>query len=152
MTPGASDAIRTLRFEKEILIDAPLAIAFEALVEELGAAGEMPGGAPFPMVLEPWPGGRWYRDLGNNTGHLWAHVQAIKPPTLLELCGPLFMSFAAANNIQYRLSAEGERTKLKMVHRAMGELSDELRAGMSDGWTFRLERTARLAESRVRSK
>ena len=49
----------------------------------------------FPMVIEPWPGGRWYRDLGNNAGHLWGHVQVIKPPTLLELCGPMFMSFPA---------------------------------------------------------
>ena len=41
------------------------------------------------MKIEPWPGGRWYRDLGNNAGHLWGHVQVIKPPTLLEICGPL---------------------------------------------------------------
>ncbi|HEX3702577.1 MAG TPA: hypothetical protein VHU82_04550 [Vicinamibacterales bacterium] len=35
--------------------------------------------------LEAWPGGRWFRDLGDNTGHLWGHVQAIKPPTLPEI-------------------------------------------------------------------
>ena len=47
-----------------------------------------------PMMLEAWPGGRWFRDLGNGNGHLWGHVQAIKAPTLLEITGPLMMSFA----------------------------------------------------------
>ena len=28
--------------------------------------------APIPMILEAWPGGRWYRDLGDNNGHFWA--------------------------------------------------------------------------------
>ncbi len=31
-----------------------------------------------PMKLEAWPGGRWFRDLGDGNGHLWGHVQAIK--------------------------------------------------------------------------
>jgi hypothetical protein len=47
----------------------------------------MPGGKPLPMKIEPWPCGRWYRDLGNNRRHLWGYVQVIKPPTLLEICG-----------------------------------------------------------------
>ena len=63
------------------------------------------------MVLEPWPGGRWYRDLGEESGHLWGHVQVIKPPTLLELWGPMFMSFAGINHVQYRLTASGEGTR-----------------------------------------
>ena len=45
-----------------------------------------------PMNIEPWPGGRWFRDLGNNNGHFWGNVQAIKRPTLLEITGPLFAS------------------------------------------------------------
>ena len=50
------------------------------------------GGAedrPMPMKIEPWPGGRWYRDLGDSNGHFWGNVQAIKRPTLLEFCGPM---------------------------------------------------------------
>ena len=77
--------IQTISITKEIEIAAPIEIAFEAMLEEIGPDGEMPGGKPFPMVIEPWPGGRWYRDLGDNSGHLWGHVQVIKPPTLLEI-------------------------------------------------------------------
>ena len=119
-TSVAEPEIQTIHILKEIEIAAPLEIAFEAVLEELGPASEMPDGKPFPMVIEPWPGGRWYRDLGNNAGHLWGHVQVIKPPTLLELCGPMFMSFPALNHVQYRLTAEGDGTRLKFTHRGDG--------------------------------
>ena len=56
------------------------------------------------MTIEPWPGGRWFRDLGDNNGHFWGVVQAIKRPTLLEITGPLFMSAPVMSNLQYRLT------------------------------------------------
>ena len=55
------------------------------------------------------PGGRWYRDLGGDNGHLWGFVQSIKRPVLLEIWGPLFMSTAATSNMQYRLTEVGRR-------------------------------------------
>ena len=63
----------------------------------MGPDNETPDGKPMPMKIEPWPGGRWYRDLGDDNGHLWGHVQAIKRPTLLEITGPLFMSYPASS-------------------------------------------------------
>src|SRR4029077_14314225 len=86
----------TIEIKKEIDIAAPLEIAFEAMLDELGPDAQMENGTPMPFKLETWPGGRWYRDLGNNSGHLWGHVQVIKPPTLLEICGPLMMSYCIA--------------------------------------------------------
>jgi hypothetical protein len=65
-----------------------------------------------PMKIEPWPGGRWYRDLGDNDGHLWRHVQAIKQPTLLEIYGPLMMS--------YPVSGSDERESRNQVFAAGG--------------------------------
>ncbi len=108
------EPVQTFSISKGILIDAPPEIAFEALLEELGPGSELPDGTSFPMKLEPWPGGRWYRDRGEAGGfpygHLWGHVQVIKAPVLLELCGPMMMSFAAFNHVQYRLSPEGAGT------------------------------------------
>ena len=75
------EAIHTLNIIKETHIAAPVEITFESILEELGPGSEMPDGTRFPMKFEPWPGGRWFRDLGNNSGHFWAHVQVIKPPT-----------------------------------------------------------------------
>ena len=87
-----------------------------------------------PMTLEAWPGGRWFRDLGACTGHFWGVVQAIKPPGLLEISGPLFMSTPALSNLQYRLTEEHGLTQLRFVHRAMGWIGDADR-GVDAGWT-----------------
>ncbi len=148
----ASEAIQSLCVEKDILIGAPLDIVFESLLEELGPASEMPGGKPMPMVLEPWPGGRWFRDLGNNTGHFWGHVQVIKPPALIEISGPLFMSYPGINHLQYRLTAEGTGTRLKLMHRAFGEIPAEHREGVGEGWTYGLNRVREIAESKLKTK
>ena len=146
------ETIRSLSILKEIQIGAPIEIAFEAILEELGPANEAPGGKPLPMVIEPWPGGRWYRDLDNRTGHLWGHVQVIKPPTLLEIRGPLFMSYACINHLQYRLIAEGDGTRLKLTHRAVGQISTEHQTGVTEGWNHALQLIRQIAETRWKAK
>jgi uncharacterized protein YndB with AHSA1/START domain len=142
-------SIETFEIRKEIAIAAPVELAFEALLDELGPESQMSGGKPFPMKIEAWPGGRWFRDLGNNTGHLWGHVQVIKPPTLLELCGPMPMSYPALNHVQYRLRPEGSGTHLSFVHRAMGLIIAEHRDGMPPGWERKLQRVRELAERKA---
>ena len=88
----------SLNITEEIHVRSSLTATFAALLEEMGPSNEGQNGVPMPMTLEPWPGGRWFRDLGDNNGHFWGHVQAIKRPTLLEITGPLMMSFAVASN------------------------------------------------------
>jgi hypothetical protein len=140
-------AISTLHVCKEIQIEAPIAVAFAAMLEQLGPGNSTPGG-PMPMKLEPWPGGRWYRDLGNNAGHFWGHVQVIKPPTLLEVTGPLFMSYPAVSHIQYRLVEEGRVTRLTLTHRAIGPITPEHRDGVGKGWEHMLAGMRSLALSK----
>ncbi len=144
-----SEAIHTLHIVQEIVIESSPEIAFEAILDQLGPASEMPDGKPFPMKFEAWPGGRWFRDLGNNTGHHWAHVQVIKPPTLLELCGPMFMSYPAVNFVQYRLAPEGNSTRLKLTHRAMGLINEEHRTGVVEGWAYELKKIQENARRRA---
>src|SRR5262245_31140173 len=144
------ESVETLNIRKDIFIAAPVDIAFQAVLEELGPGSQLPDGKPFPMKVEPWPGGRWYRDLGENGGHkyghLWGHVQVIKAPTLLELVGPMPMSFPAINHVQYRLKAEGNGTRLSFTHRAMGLIPQEMRDGMPDGWEHGINRIKEVAE------
>ena len=137
---------QSIDFSKDVEIAAPVEVVFEAVLAELGPEGEMPGGKPFPFKLEPWPGGRWYRDLGNDAGHFWGHVQVIKPPTLLEICGPLFVSFPAMNHVQYRLTPQGDgRTVLKITHRALGHVPRGFLEGVEQGWEHGLKRVAEIA-------
>src|SRR5690349_19054480 len=141
-------AVQTLEIIKDERIAAPIDIVFETLLEHLGPEMQTMPGANLKMKLEPWPGGRWFRDLGNNAGHLWGHVQVIKPPKLLELCGPLAMSYAAINHVQYRLTEQGTGTRLSLTHRAMGEIPPEHRDGMPEGWDYILKKIREIAERR----
>ena len=142
------ETVSTLSIRQEVEIVAPIEIAWEAVLDQMGPGGEMPDGAPFPFKLEAWPGGRLYRDLGNSAGHLWGHVQVIKPPRILEIWGPMMMSYPAVNHIQYRLTAEGATTRLQLTHRAMGLIEDEHRDGLSKGFEFWVQRMKQLAEKR----
>lgn len=137
----------TLRIEQEIRVKASLEVTFAALLEQLGPGSETPG-APMPMVIEAWPGGRWFRDLGDGNGHFWATVQAIKRPTLLEFNGPLFMSHPVTNNVQYRLSYENGETLIKFVHSGFGLVDPEHRTGVTTGWTYMHDQVRKRAEQK----
>ena len=150
MTAIASASILddlTLAVTQEIRVKAPIDSTFRALIEQLGPHNEMPDGTAMPMTLEPWPGGRWFRDLGNGNGHFWAAVQAIKKPSLLEFAGPLFMSFPVANNVQYRLSEENGVTVVRFRHTGFGLISADHKAGVNAGWSYMHDKVRERAES-----
>jgi uncharacterized protein YndB with AHSA1/START domain len=132
---------------KEEEIAAPIDIVFETILEQMGPLNSTPE-KPMPMVLEARPGGRWYRDLGNDTGHFWGFVQAIKAPSLLEISGPLFMSMPAVSNLQYRLTEENGLTRMRFVHRAMGWVG-EVERGVDVGWSELIGRIRAAAAERA---
>ena len=134
----------TLDIAEEIRVQAPIEKAFAALLEELGPSNRGRDDVKMPMMLEPWPGGRWFRDLGNGNGHLWGHVQSIKRPTLLEIYGPLFMSYPTMSNVQYRLQEVEGGTLIAFRHTAFGFVQDDHRQGMGEGWRALLARIARV--------
>ena len=137
----------TLEIKQEIHVRASLEATFAALLEQLGPGNETPDGQSLSMKIEPWPGGRWYRDLGDNNGHFWAHVQSIKRPTLLEFTGPLFASYPFVSNVQYRLSEVEGGTLISFRHLALGFVEDKHREGVNKGWGSMNERVRKHAES-----
>lgn len=139
----------TLTVTQEIHVQASLEQTFEALLEQLGPENESPE-QKMPMKLEAWPGGRWFRDLGDSNGHFWGNVQAIKRPALLEITGPLFMSYGVVSNLQYRLSEEPGGTLIKVHHKAFGMIQDDHRQGVSKGWGHINERIKARAEMKSR--
>ena len=124
----------TLNITEEIHVQAPIGVTFATLLEQLGPLSETMEGQSMNMKIEAWPGGRWYRDLGDGNGHFWGNVQAIKKPTLLEITGPLFMSYPVLSNVQYRLSEVDGGTLIKFHHAALGLLQDDHREGVGKGW------------------
>ena len=137
----------TLSITEEIHVRASLDATFDSLVAQMGRLNETHEGKPLPMVLETKPGGRWYRELGGDNGHLWGHVQSIKRPTLLEIYGPLFLSSPVMSNLQYRLTEVEGGTLIVFRHTALGFVPDDFRQGMAVGWHSLHERVQRAAEA-----
>ena len=134
----------SLNITQEMHVRASLDATFAALLEEMGPANQGRPGVAMPMTLEAWPGGRWFRDFGDGNGHLWGHVQAIKRPTLLEIAGPMMMSFAVASNVQYRLKDVDGGTLITLRHTALGLFPpDGYRDALGQGWTMIFDRLRR---------
>ena len=138
----------TLTITLDTHVKAGLEATFAALLDQAGPLFVTPDGRNLQLKLEDWPGGRWYRDLGNGNGHYWGTVQAIKKPTLLEICGPLMLSSAVISNVQYRLTEEDGGTLIKFRHTAFGFVEEQHRTGMPQGWAHIIERVRAQAEGK----
>jgi hypothetical protein len=127
------DEIR-LDVNQHIEIKAAIGDVFRSVLYRLGEGNTNPKGESMQMILEQWPGGRWFRDRGNGIGHLWGHVQVIKPPVLLELSGPMFMSYPAINHLEVKLEEIAGGTRVALRHRAIGFIEPAHREGVTHGW------------------
>ena len=140
----------TFTITEEILVRASLEDTFDSLIANMGRLNQNPEGQPLPMILEAHPGGRWYRDLGPDSGHLWGFVQSIKRNELLEIWGPLFISTGATSNVTYRLSETPEGSLIKFSHTIMGPFPDDFRPRMGIGWKNLHARVKAAAEGAKR--
>ena len=138
---------QTFTLTDEIAVRASLEQTFASLIAQMGRLNENPDGSPMPLVLETRPGGRWYRDLGGDNGHLWGFVQSIKRPALLEIWGPLFMSTGATSNLLYRLTETDDGTLIKFTHTLVGPFPEDHRPRLTSGWTALHARVRKAAEA-----
>ena len=140
----------TFTIAEQITVRASVEQTFQSLIAEMGRRNQTPDGTPLPMILESHPGGRWYRDLGGDNGHLWGFVQSIKRPTILEIWGPLFMSTAATSNLLYRLSETADGTLITFTHTLVGPFPEEHRSRLASGWNALHARVRNAAETATR--
>jgi len=124
----------TLDLAQQVEIKAAIGDVFRSVLHRFGEGFTNPKGEPMEAVLEQWPGGRWFRDRGNGVGHLWGHVQTIKAPVLLELSGPMFMSYPALNHVEVKLEEMAGGTRVSLRHRALGLIDPAHREGLNTGW------------------
>jgi uncharacterized protein YndB with AHSA1/START domain len=149
MAPAVKDEL-AMKIEQTIEIKAAPEKVFEGLIQRLCDMGGEPGKPNLKLKLERKPGGRWYRDLGNDSGHLWGFVQSIKPPTLLEIFGPLMISNPVNCHLIVRLTPTPAGTKLVFKNEVFGpipeEYKDDMKDGMAQGWAQMLDALKRDVE------
>lgn len=135
-----------LDVEQHIDIKATPEKAFAAVLHRLGKGNTRPDGQSLDLVIEPKAGGRWYRDRGNGVAHLWGFVQVMKAPALLELSGPMFMSYPAINHVEVKVDPAAAGSKVTLRHRAIGMIDPEHRKGVGEGWKHMLNNVKKDAE------
>ena len=140
-------ANETFTIREEIRVRASMEKTFASLLAQMGRENQTPDGTPLPMVIEPRPGGRWFRDLGGDNGHLWGFVQSIKQPALLEIWGPLFMSTAATSNVLYRLTEVDGGSLITFTHTLVGPFPEDHRPQLGTGWAALHTRVRKAAET-----
>src|SRR5271157_4191410 len=138
----------TLDVEQHIEVKAAIGDVFKGVLHRFGEGSTSPAGDSMQMILEPWAGGRWFRDRGEGVGHLWGHVQVIKPPTLLELSGPMFMSYPATNHVEVKIEPAGGGYRVALRHRAIGMIDPEHRKNVGTGWNHMLTELKKECEQR----
>jgi uncharacterized protein YndB with AHSA1/START domain len=128
--------------EQDITIQAPREDVFDALTQEISAWWGPPyvhsSGAK-GLVLEPQVGGRLYEDLGAEEGLLLATVVFIKRPNELRMIGSMGLPGLVQGVIQFQFEPKDEGTLLKLSHRMMGEVGQEIRTAYDGGWQMLLE-------------
>ena len=129
-----------LNVEQTLEIKAAPGAVFEGLLTRICELHGDEGKPPVTLTLERWPGGRWFRDLEGGAGHLWGFVQAIKPPTLIELYGPMFMSHPVSGHLMVRLTPIAGGTKLVFQNQVFGPVPADVRENLGDGWGDCLKR------------
>jgi|SRR5215218_1924364 len=132
----------TLDVTQSVVIGAGMDEVFEKMLYRLGEGNTTPNGDSLNLQIEPFAGGRWFRDRGEGIQHLWGHVQSIKAPVLLEMSGPMFMSYPAINHVEVKLEPAPDGTKVTLRHRALGMIDPAHREGVSHGWQHMLDNIA----------
>lgn len=136
-----------LDLEQHIDIRSTPEKVFEGIIAEISEKMHYPDGRSMNMQIERRPGGRWYRNLGDESGHLWGFVQTIKAPELLEITGPLFMSYPVSNHLEFRVTATDDGARLSLRHRAFGLLDENHRKGVAGGWRGMMEEVKKSLEA-----
>jgi hypothetical protein len=129
----------TLDIEQSVVVNGTADEVFKSVLHRFGEGNTTPNGESLNLQIEEFAGGRWFRDRGEGVQHLWGHVQVIKPPVLLELSGPLFMSYPALNHIEIKLEPVVEKTRVSLRHRAVGMIEPSQRKGLGQGWQSMLD-------------
>ncbi|MFM9903321.1 MAG: SRPBCC family protein [Pyrinomonadaceae bacterium] len=124
----------TIDVQQEAVINGSIDDVFKGVIYRFGKGSTTSDGTSMDLDIEEFAGGRWIRDRGDGIQHLWGHVQTIKAPTLLELSGPMFMSYPVLNHIEIKLEEVDGGTKIMFRHRALGLLDAQHREGLKDGW------------------
>ena len=156
MSPTDNDVV----VRRQVVVDAPLDVAFKAFVERFGDFKPKEHNlleAPIAETrFEPHVGGHIYDRAEDGSECRWARVLAYEPPDRVVFSWDISPTWqleadeANASEVEVRFVAESpERTRVELEHRHLdrhGPGWEGVRDGVADdaGWPLYLERYAEV--------
>lgn len=150
---GGARAPRSTVVQGEVEINAPRERVFEAFVRETSSWfwPGVEGDRNPPSVIEPWVGGRFWRDessvRGEGAGELYASVVAIKPPELVRLVGDFASDRAYTGTVTVRFEESGGGARVRVTHACSGDVPEEKVREFDEGWRDELGNLKRYVET-----
>jgi uncharacterized protein YndB with AHSA1/START domain len=130
-----------IQIERETVLAADPQHIFEALTTGINAWWMHMFETPTATIhLEPALGGRFYEEAGQGMeGILYATVTYLEPGKKLSMTGPMGSDGPVLGTVDYELIPEGHGTRLKVSHRMIGAVDENIRASYTEGWHVLLD-------------
>lgn len=148
-----ASSTRTTTVQGEIEIDAPRERVFEAILRETESwfwPGRDGDRNP-PSKIEPWVGGRFWRDesaqRGDGAGELYATLATVRPPEMVRMVGDFASEHAYCGTITIRLDESGVGTRVRVTHACSGDVPEDKVREFDDGWRDELGNLKRFVET-----
>jgi uncharacterized protein YndB with AHSA1/START domain len=131
-----------LALRKSVLVECSVEHAFRVFTEEIGGWWPLASHSVFAkdaqaVILEGRVGGRFYERSKDGEEAPWGTVTAWEPPHRIALTWHPGRGEETAQDLEVRFSAEGDRTRVELVHSGwerLGERAREVRARYDTGW------------------
>ncbi len=120
-------------YEMSIYLAAPPPKVFGAFVNEIDRWWTYRLRDRTRCTIEPWVGGRWLQEWDNG-GALFGTFTVFDPPRLLCISGPLAMSRAAQNLLQFQFDPADTGTNVVVSHQAFGDFDADTADIYRNGW------------------
>jgi uncharacterized protein YndB with AHSA1/START domain len=135
----------------DVGIAATPEVVFEALTGQIGAWWTMTFKTPAVVMLEAWPGGRFFETWADGSEIEYARVTRVKPGVVLAMSGAMGLSGDIDGEIVFTLAGTSRAsTVLHLAHRASGPLDEGTEDHYRLGWSMLLERVLKpFVESRA---
>ena len=85
------------------------------------------------VQLEAVAGGRFWEEWADGAA-LYATVTRVERPARLEYAGPMGMRQPVTALVVYELEERDGGTRVRVTHRAFGDIDEETRRGYTEGW------------------
>jgi hypothetical protein len=131
-----------LAVRKTIVVEAPVALAFQVFTEEMSTWWPLATHSVFDehatrVTVEPRVGGRVYETSDAGEESEWGRVTAWDPPTVFAMTWHPGADPAEYTDLEVRFTVEGNGTRVDLVHTGWerrGAAAADMAKGYTGGW------------------